>query len=108
MVIKTNNNKEIKITEKDLVIQDGKLFNKTNGFYEALDGDTISFVTNIFNGYKITTRGTVDGYTYNGHIKLKGSKIEYEANYGYSSINHMTRILETIDENAVRTEIVYV
>lgn len=107
MVIKTNNNKEIKITEKDLIVKDGKLFNKTKGFYEALDGDRISFVSSLLGGYKVSTAGTVDGYTYNGHIKLRGAVKDYNTQDGYTAIEHMTRIVDFTDENAVIAEIVY-
>jgi len=106
MVIKTNNNKEIEITESYLVIKDKKLFNKQTGCYEGLDGDKICFSKSLEGGYKVTTAGTVDGYTNNGNIRLKGVVIPYKIVGGYS-IEHTTIIVDYTDENAVRTEIVY-
>ena len=106
MKIKTNNGKEIQILEKSIIVKDGKLFNKETNFYEAIDGDKICFLTYSENGYKITTIGTVEGYTCNGEIKLRNVKLPYKVVNGYT-IEHQTKIIDFEDENAVVAEIVY-
>lgn len=105
LILKTNTGYEIKVNEPELIVKDDKLYNKKTKSFEALEGDKICFVKNLENGYKVTTVGSVEGYTFNGHVKLRGVKEPYEVT-GYS-IEHVAKIAEFIDENAVKTEIIY-
>lgn len=106
MIIKTNTGKEIKIENSNIVVKDNKLYNKETKSFEALEGDKISFVTYNENGYKVSTTGTVDGYTCNGIVKLMGISKQYNVSGGYS-IEHITKVTDYIDENAVISETVY-
>ena len=73
MLIEINNSTKIDIKEDWLVVKDGKLYNATTKKYEGIDGDIISFL----NGNMIT-KGTVDGYTCNDKIKLRGIDKTYK------------------------------
>ena len=72
MRIEINNSKTINVIEKNLIVKNNKLYNVVTNEYEAPDGDRIQFCTVLANGKKAWIGGTVDGYTCNRRIKLKG------------------------------------
>ena len=103
--IKTNFGHEIKIDKPNLIVKDDKLYNTDTKKFEGLDGDRICVNRTLENGQKMSSTGTVEGYTYNGAIKLRGVKEAYQSD-SYA-IEHVVKIKDFIDDNAVKTEIVY-
>lgn len=106
MTIKTSFGKELEIKEPDIIVKDGKLFNKNTNCYEGIDGDRICFTARFESGSKVMTSGTVDGYTYNGLIKIRGVDTPYNVIDGYN-IEHIVKVVDYTDENTVVAEIAY-
>lgn len=106
MIIKTNTGKELEILEKDLIVKDGKLYNKSTKLFEAIEGDRISFTTKLNSGHQVITSGNVDKYTYNGKIHLMGVVLPYNAPNAYE-VEHVVKIVDCIDENAVVAQVSY-
>lgn len=72
MLIIVNNEKTFEVKEDFLTVKDKKLYNKVTKEYEGVDGDIVSFERLSDKNTVIITRGTVDGYTCNKYIKMKG------------------------------------
>lgn len=67
MLIRINNDVTVKVNENDLDVVDKRLYNKTTKKNEGVDGDLVEFTTG-----NMSRKGSVDGYTYNDRIKLRG------------------------------------
>ena len=93
MKIMINNNKLLDVTEKCLVVKNNKLFNVSTNEYEAIDGDSVEFITQDNRGEQFVLRGTVKGYTCNRRIELKGSSCLYAMVNGTGkNITHLSSI----------------
>lgn len=106
MTIKTNIGKEIEIAESYMTVKDKKLYNSNTKSYEGIDGDRISFETSE-NGNKMVVTGTVDGYTHDGLIKIRGISEPFKIGEKFI-VEHLAKIVEITDENATFAEISYV
>ena len=96
MVIEVNGSKQIEITEDNLVIKNGRLFNNVTKQYEGIDGDRVTFLSLISPNSKCLTSGTVDGYTCGQRVKLSGVDVPYEAIEGSTKeIEHISTITNT-------------
>lgn len=96
MVIEINENLILTVFEKCLIVKDGKLFNTNTNEFEAIDGDKIRFcITNNF-GVDCWIGGTVDGYTCNRRIKLRGVRELYATKQGSKkTIEHLSKITDS-------------
>jgi hypothetical protein len=88
MTIEINNCKVILVQEKNLIVKDNKLFNTDTNKFEAIDGDKINFCTTDSVGVRFWMGGTVEGYTCNRRIKLKGTERLY------ASVDCIQKIIE--------------
>jgi hypothetical protein len=107
MIVKTSINREIEITESYMVVKDNKLYNNNTKTYEGVDGDRVSFETTLESGSKMVTTGTVDGYTHDGVIKIKGVNEPYKID-GNFTVEHLVKIVETLDKKPIFAEISYI
>ena len=94
MRIEINNEREIDISEQNLIVKDKKLFNTSTKSFEGLDGDVVTFI----NG-NMKISGTVDGYTHNGIIKIRGVEKPYVDISEITSIDHISVITASEDES---------
>lgn len=96
MVIEINDSLVLTVFEQCLTIKDGKLYNTNTEQFEAIDGDKVRFcITNNF-GVDCWISGTVDGYTCNRRIKLKGVRELYAIKYGTKKIiEHNSKITDS-------------
>ena len=96
MKIVINNSKTVYIIEACLVVKNKKLFNIMTNEYEAIDGDSIEFITLDKNGEQTVMSGTVKNYTCNRRIELKDANCLYATVNGTSkNITHLSTITET-------------
>ena len=86
MRIEINNSKTLTILEQNLIVKNHRLYNTVTNEYEALDGDKIQFCVISANGSKVWIGGTVEGYTCNRRIKLKGVNELYAAAQGVGKV----------------------
>ena len=91
MVVKINEDYEIRIKEEDIIIKDKKLYNLTTKKFEAADGDIVEFISEK-DGVRRWHRGYVDGYSYGDRIPLRGIfGCEYH-NITYKKIEHISSV----------------
>ena len=94
MRITINNEYELDIHEKYLMDKDKKLYNTATKSFEGIEGDVITFLV----GNKEIS-GTVEEYTRNKYIKLRGVEKPYENYSEIISIEHVSVITSSEDEN---------
>ena len=105
MEIVINNSKLFRIAEKCLVVKNNKLFNVATNEYEAIDGDSIEFITLDRRGEQCVIKGIVKGYTCNRRVELKGSNCLYATVNGTGkNITHMSVITECDEGMCVEEE----
>lgn len=97
MTIKVNNDYTFDVKEKDLIVKDGKLYNTTTKSFEGIEGDLVEFELKDFNNRVMVVRGTVDGYTYGGRVKLRGRDTVYTD----ATNKKVTNISSITEENIV-------
>jgi len=73
MIICVNNTLKFVIEDKSLIVKDKHLFNTKTNKNEGVDGDIVTFDSN-----DAQISGSVDGYTYQGRIKLRGDDKIYQ------------------------------
>ena len=96
MVIEINENLILTVFEQCLVVKDGKLFNTNTNEFEAIEGDKIKFCFVNDFGVDCWIAGTVDGYTCNRRIKLKGNRDLYAMKSGTKKvIEHYSKITDS-------------
>lgn len=96
MVIEINKNLILNVFEQCLVVKDGKLFNTNTNEYEAIEGDKVKFCFTNYFGVDCWVSGTVDGYTCNRRIKLKGVHDLYAIKHGTKkTIKHLSVITDS-------------
>lgn len=78
MTIKVNGDYVFDVTEKSLVVKDGKLYNTETKSFEGVEGDLVEFERIDENGRIMVVRGTVDGYTCGNKVKLRGVDTIYD------------------------------
>ena len=96
MVIEINENLILTVFEKCLIVKDGKLFNTNTNEFEAIEGDKVRFCFVSDFGIDCWICGTVDGYTCNRRIKLKGVRELYATKQGSKkTIEHLSKITDS-------------
>jgi hypothetical protein len=103
LVLKLNNGEFLNIEEDYLVVKDNKLYNTKTKRFEGVDGDHVYFTTFLSGGTKCITSGTVDGYTNENRIKLRGAMKTYE-NVKDVNIEHFRSVEVYTDDNSVVLE----
>lgn len=96
MVIEINENLILTVFEKCLIVKDGKLFNTNTNEFEAIEGDKVRFCFVNDCGIDCWICGTVDGYTCNRRIQLKGVRELYATKQGSKkTIEHLSKITDS-------------
>jgi len=99
MKIEINNSKVIEVEEKHLIVKNGRLYNSTTKQYEGIEGDRVTFFTITDLGSKCYTSGTVDGYTCDNRVKLRGVEKPYTIGEGcLKTVEHLSRITNSDSE----------
>lgn len=93
MQIKVNDKYEFEVTQEDLTVKDKKLYNTHTKIFEGIDGDIVEFIREE-NGHKVLIRGTVDGYTHFGTVKIQGCEEVYKTDPYAIKIEHMSVVEE--------------
>ena len=88
MKVEINNSKTLVIPEQNLIIKHNRLYNTVTKDYEAIDGDKIQFCIKTDKGIRTWISGTVEGYTCNRRIKLKG------VNELYAAMENIGKVIE--------------
>ena len=100
MIIEINNCLVLNVFEKCLIIKNGRLFNTNTNEYEAIEGDKITFCASTTSNSDCWVSGTVDGYTCNRRIKLRGVRELYASKMGTKkTIEHLSKITDSDCEN---------
>ena len=95
MIIEVNNSKTYTVHEQCLIVINGKLLNNMTNKFEGVDGDKVTFYNLDKFGHKCWISGTVEGYTCNRRIKLKGVKELYACyNGAEKTIDHSSTITD--------------
>lgn len=96
MKIEINNSKVLDIKEEHLIIKNNKLYNNVTKQYEGVDGDRVTFYVKAASGAKCWTTGTIDGYTCDRIVKIRGVEQPYEIAEGcLKIIDPISRITDT-------------
>lgn len=102
MIVELDECKTIKIDDACIIVKNGRLFNTVTKQFEGVDGDRVTFYVNGENGNKCWISGTVDGYTCNRRVKLKGvNKLYAIASDCTKVIDSLSRITDTDCEEQV-------
>ena len=104
--VRLNNGVSLDIEDEHLIIKDKRLYNTKTKSFEGVDGDHVSFTTILSGGTKCITSGTVDGYTNENRIKLKGVLKTYE-NFKDKKVEHFYSIDSFDDKNSVVLDTVF-
>lgn len=89
MLIKINNETEIKIIEPNLVVKNKRLYNTETKQYEGVDGDIVIFSYVNENGLKCGFKGYVEGYTNGKTVKVRGVDKVFNQ-IGNKTIDHVS------------------
>ena len=99
MKIKINNERVIDILDdENLVVANKRLYNKKTKSFEGIDGDLVSFTI----GDRIH-KGTVEGYTNDGTISIRGDKTIYKGVKG-KKIDHIS-VITSFEEGNKENEL---
>lgn len=101
MLIRVNNSKMINVVETFLTVKNGRLYNLNSKCNEGVDGDRVTFSFITENGGKCWVSGTVDGYTCNRRVKLKGNNTVYLVAEDCSKMLDCTHIVSNQGENYI-------
>lgn len=105
MKIEINNCQVIEVEESCLTIKNGRLYNTTTKQYEGVEGDRVTFFTTTASGAQCWTSGTVDGYTCDKRVKLRGvDKIYNLAPSCTKIVEHLSRVTNTDGEEKKESE----
>ena len=91
MVVLINGEHKVTIAAPYLVIENKRLYNLKTKEFEGLDGDVVTFETN-----KRTFSGTVDGYTRDSFVKVRGIEEPFNIS-GKKEITHISTAEEIFD-----------
>lgn len=106
MKILVSNGFEIEVAEKHLIVKDNKLYNTETKKYEGVEGDIVTFVTQLPSGHKVQTRGVVDGYTDGDTVKLRGVKLPY-VYVTDKTVEHTYTVISLEEEKSLKTDVVF-
>lgn len=96
MKIEINNSIVFDVYEKCLIVKNGKLYNTNTNEYEAIEGDKITFCSSTNTNSETWIHGTVENYTCNRRVKLKGICELYAIKLGTKKIiQHLSSITDT-------------
>ncbi len=107
MYIEVDNCKVINVVEKCLIVKDKRLYNTVTKQFEGVEGDGVTICYLNAVGEKCWVSGTVEGYTCNRRVKLRGNPCLFSCAEGtIKIINVLATITDTdCEEEEVNEEV---